>query len=73
MNKTEKIVLETIIENIVDSHYTKWESGNLDDWATYAKQMKAAGIAANKLISNILKISYDEEEQLDDKKLLTLN
>jgi hypothetical protein len=40
MNATEKAVLTNLTKDLRKSTITEWESGDLDDWADYAKVMK---------------------------------
>lgn len=69
MNKVEKKIVETVVNNLHITRGTSWSSGDLDQWSKWAKRMQAA-IDNNVPILRTLIEASDEKE--DDKDFVEL-
>lgn len=55
MTQIEKDIIEAVIENLDDSTYTSWESGDLQKWVDYARKEKAAIRQSIKVLQTLIK------------------
>ncbi len=68
MNNTEKIVLRIIIKRFTEVSNAPWNpdiGGDIEDWADFAKRMKATILIVNTLLEDLSAEDPDEEKGKD--------
>ena len=68
MNNTEKIVLRSIIKRLSEVSNAPWNpdiGGDIEDWADWAKRMKATILSINTILEDLSEEDSDEEKDKD--------
>lgn len=72
MTKQEQLLLRTVIDSLISCSVPRWTKGNLDQWADYAKSMRAAIESGVKVLQTINHQDFQLNDPVFSKKLDSL-
>lgn len=65
MTKSEQATMAAMSKSLRNSAITEWDRGDLNDWADYAKKMKARIWMASDVINELCKLPSEDEAPIE--------
>ena len=66
MTKSEQATMAAMSKSLRNSIKTDWSSGDLNDWAEYAKKMKARIYMATDVINELCKLTAEDDTPINN-------
>lgn len=73
MNAQEKKILQKIVDNLLSSKKTNWETGDINDWHDHANNMKTSIKMAAGVIQGLIEVDPPNEAKETEEDLISKN